>query len=188
MSAPVTQSTLRIGGAFWRLDASLAFRRHFPAINWNGSYSLFTGALDPWYRENVAPDYPELRDALAELLQKEQSLQEIVQLVGPDALQDAERLVIEVGRIIREDFLQQNAYHEVDAYCSMPKAYGIMRMILSFYKEAEAAIRRGVSIDEVLALPVLERIGRARYTPEADFPRYLEETLKEIEGAFKALA
>ncbi|MGC8876180.1 V-type ATP synthase subunit A [Thermus sp.] len=188
MSEPVTQSTLRIVGAFWRLDASLAFRRHFPAINWNGSYSLFTPALDPWYRENVAEDYPELRDAISELLQREAGLQEIVQLVGPDALQDAERLVIEVGRIIREDFLQQNAYHEVDAYCSMRKAYGIMKMILSFYKEAEAAIKRGVSMDEILQLPVVERIGRARYVSEEEFPAYLEEAMKEIQGAFKALA
>lgn len=91
----------------------------------------------------MAEDYPELRDAISELLQREAGLQEIVQLVGPDALQDAERLVIEVGRIIREDFLQQNAFHEVDAYCSMRKAYGIMKMILAFYKEAEAAIKRG---------------------------------------------
>jgi V/A-type H+-transporting ATPase subunit A len=166
----------------------LAFRRHFPAINWNGSYSLFTGALDPWYRQNVAPDYPELRDAISELLQREAGLQEIVQLVGPDALQDAERLVIEVGRIIREDFLQQNAYHEIDAYCSMGKAYGIMKMILTLYKEAEAAIRRGVNIDEILALPVIERIGRARYVSEEEFPRYFEEAMREIEGAFKALA
>jgi V/A-type H+-transporting ATPase subunit A len=93
-----------------------------------------------------------------------------------------------VGRIIREDFLQQNAYHEIDAYCSMRKAYGIMKMILTLYKEAEAAIRRGVSIDEILALPVVERIGRARYVSEEEFPRYFEEAMREIEGAFKALA
>ena len=136
----------------------------------------------------MAEDYPELRDAISELLQREAGLQEIVQLVGPDALQDAERLVIEVGRIIREDFLQQNAFHEVDAYCSMRKAYGIMKMILAFYKEAEAAIKRGVSIDEILQLPVVERIGRARYVSEEEFPAYFEEAMKEIQGAFKALA
>ncbi|AEB12335.1 V-type ATP synthase subunit A [Marinithermus hydrothermalis] len=188
MSEPVTQSTLRIVGAFWRLDASLAFRRHFPAINWNGSYSLFTGILEPWYRENVAEDYPEVRNAISELLQREASLAEVVQLVGPDALQDAERLVIEVGRIIREDFLQQNAFDEIDAYCSMKKAYGIMRMILDFYTEAEAAIKRGVSIDEIIQHPVVERIGRARYVSEDKFPAYLEEVLKEIASAFKQVA
>ena len=135
MSEPVTQSTLRIAGAFWRLDASLAYRRHFPAINWNGSYSLYMPLLDRWYRENLEPDYPETRDAISQLLQQEASLQEMVQLVGPDALQDQERLVIEVGRTIREDFLQQDAFHENDASCSMEKAQGIMRMILNFYRQ-----------------------------------------------------
>ena len=116
MSEPVTQSTLRIAGAFWMLDASLAYRRHFPAINWNGSYSLYIHLLEGWYRQNVDPEFPERRDAIGRLLQQEASLQEMVQLVGPDALQDHERLVIEVGRIVREDFLQQDGFHEIDAF------------------------------------------------------------------------
>ncbi len=185
MSEPVTQSTLRIVGAFWRLDASLAYRRHFPAINWNGSYSLFAGALDRWYRTQVAEDYPEKRSAISELLQKEASLQEVVQLVGPDALQDAERLVIEVGRLIREGFLQQNAFDEVDAYCSLKKAYGMMRMILELYKAAGAAIEAGVPVEEVIAHPVMEKISRARYVPEGEFEGYLESVLEEIATAFK---
>jgi V/A-type H+-transporting ATPase subunit A len=185
MSEPVTQSTLRIAGAFWLLDASLAYRRHFPAINWNGSYSLYIQQLDHWYRENLDPDYPELRNALHELLQREASLQEMVQLVGPDALQDHERLVIEMGRIVREDFLQQNAFHEIDACCSLRKAQGIMRMVTTLHQAAETALKEGVTIDEIIQNPVLGKIGRARYTPEEDFQTYLDGVLSEIAGAFR---
>jgi V/A-type H+-transporting ATPase subunit A len=185
MSEPVTQSTLRIAGAFWWLDASLAYRRHFPAINWNGSYSLYLHLLDGWYREHVDPDYPELRDAVGQLLQQEASLQEMVQLVGPDALQDHERLVIEVGRIVREDFLQQDGFHEIDAYCSMAKSYGIMGMVMAFRREAEAALKAGVIIDEIIQNPVLEKIARARYIAEEEFQTYLEEVLQGIANAFK---
>ena len=185
MSEPVTQSTLRIAGAFWQLDAVLAYRRHFPAINWSGSYSLYIQLLDRWSRENVDPDYPEMRDAIRELLQREASLQEMVQLVGPDALQDHDRLIIEVGRILREDFLQQNGFHEIDAYCSMTKAYGVMRMVTTLYRAAEPALEEGVSIDEIIQNPVLQKIARARYTPEKDFQTYLEGVLSEIAEAFK---
>jgi len=185
MSEPVTQSTLRIAGAFWQLDASLAYRRHFPAINWSGSYSLYIQLLDHWYRENLDPNYPEMRDAIRELLQREASLQEMVQLVGPDALQDHERLIIEVGRILREDFLQQNGFHEIDAYCSMKKAYGIMRMVTTLYQAAEKALKEGVAIDKIIQNPVLQKIARARYTPEKDFQIYLEGVLNDIDGAWQ---
>ncbi|MHB9075379.1 MAG: V-type ATP synthase subunit A [Desulfobaccales bacterium] len=184
MSEPVTQSTLRIAGAFWRLDASLAYRRHFPAIHWNGSYSLYMPLLAQWYRENLEPDYPEMRDALSRLLQQEASLQEMVQLVGPDALQDQERLIIEVGRIIREDFLQQDAFHENDASCSMEKAQGIIRMILSFHQHAEKALKTGISIDDLIQNPVLGKIARARFTAEDRFQAYRDEVLGEIDAAF----
>jgi len=184
MSEPVTQSTLRIAGAFWWLDASLAFRRHFPAVNWNGSYSLYLHPLDEWYREHVDPDYPGLRDAVGQLLQQEASLQEMVQLVGPDALQDHERLIIEVGRIVREDFLEQDGFHEVDASCSMGKACGMMRMMVAFHREAEKALKAGAPIDEIIQNPVLEKIARARYTAEEAFGGYLEEVLAEIGRAF----
>jgi V/A-type H+-transporting ATPase subunit A len=186
MSEPVTQSTLRIAGAFWQLDASLAYRRHFPAINWNGSYSLYMHLLDHWYRENVDPEYPQLRDAVGQLLQQEAALQEMVQLVGPDALQDHERLVIEVGRIIREDFLQQNGFDEIDAYCSMQKSYGIMQMVMTLQRQAEAALKAGVLIDEIIQNPVLEKITRARYTAEDRFQSYLQDVLAEIAAAFRS--
>jgi V/A-type H+-transporting ATPase subunit A len=185
MSEPVTQSTLRIAGAFWQLDASLAYRRHFPAINWNGSYSLYIDLLDRWYHENLDPDYSELRDAMGRLLQQEVALQEMVQLVGPDALQDHERLIIEVGRIIREDFLQQNGFHEIDAYCSMGKAQGIMRMITRFHHQADKALKAGTPIDDIIQHPVLEKIARARYISEEGFGDTLEALLSEIDDAFR---
>jgi V/A-type H+-transporting ATPase subunit A len=180
MSEPVTQSTLRIAGTFWRLDASLAYRRHFPAINWNGSYSLYEHILEGWYRDNIDHKYLKLRDSLGQLLQKEAALQEMVQLVGPDALQDHERLVIEIGRIIREDFLQQDAFHENDAYCSMRKAYGMMRMILHFFWQAEELLNEGLSIDRIIQNPVVAKIGRARYMAEGSFQAYLEEVMAEM--------
>ncbi|BDP42723.1 V-type ATP synthase alpha chain [Deinococcus aetherius] len=185
MSEPVTQATLRITGAFWRLDAGLARRRHFPAINWNGSYSLFTPILDSWYRENVGRDFPELRQRISNILQQEASLQEVVQLVGPDALQDQERLVIEAGRMLRQDFLQQNGFDPVDASASMPKNYGLMKMMLKFYDEAEAALRQGATIDEIIQNPVIEKLSRARYVPEAEFMAYGEGVMDELDRTFK---
>ena len=166
------------------MDASLAYRRHFPAIHWNGSYSLYMPLLEQWYREHLEADYPEMRDALSQLLQQEASLQEMVQLVGPDALQDQERLIIEVGRIIREDFLQQDAFHENDAYCSMEKAQGIMRMILSLQRQAEKALGTGVPIDDLIQNPVLGKIARARFVAADRFQAYRDEVLGEIDAAF----
>ena len=185
MSEPVTQSTLRIAGAFWRLDASLAYRRHFPAISWNGSYSLYMPLLSQWYRDNLEPDYPEMRDSISRVLQQEASLQEMVQLVGPDALQDQERLIIEVGRIIREDFLQQDAFHENDAYCSMEKALGIMKIILSFYRQAEKALGTGVPIDDLIQNPILGKIAQARFISSDGFQAYRDAVLVEIGAAFR---
>lgn len=187
MSEPVTQATLRITGAFWRLDAGLARRRHFPAINWNGSYSLFTPILDKWYRANVAEDFPELRQRISTLLQQEASLQEVVQLVGPDALQDQERLIIEAGRMLRQDFLQQNGFDPVDASASMPKNHGLMTMMLKFYDQAEAALKGGATIDEIIQNPVIEKLSRARYVAEGEFPAYRDGLLSELDSTFKAV-
>ena len=187
-SEPVTQATLRITGCFWALDASLARRRHFPAINWNRSYSLFTGILEDWYAENIAPDFSQLRDRAVTLLQRENELQEVVQLVGPDALQDQERLIIEIGRILRQDFLQQNGFDPVDASCSMPKAYGMLQMMLKFYDQAQEALRGGATIDDILQDEVTEKINRARYTPEDEFEAYKENVLGELENAFAVAA
>ncbi len=183
-SEPVTQATLRITGCFWALDASLARRRHFPAINWNRSYSLFTGILEEWYAENVAKDYGDLRDRAVTLLQREAELQEVVQLVGPDALQDQERLVIEVGRILRQDFLQQNGFDPVDASCSMPKAYGLLQMMISLNDQARRALDGGATVDDILKNEVVEKVSRARYVPEDEFEAYKASTLKELENAF----
>ena len=187
MSEPVTQATLRITGAFWRLDAGLARRRHFPAINWNGSYSLFTPILDSWYRANVGEDFPELRQRIGNLLQQEAALQEVVQLVGPDALQDNERLIIEAGRMLRQDFLQQNGFDPVDASASMPKNYGLMKMFLKFYDQAEVALKDGATIDEIVQSPVIEKLARARYTAEGDFAAYRDDVLGELDTTFKGV-
>ena len=187
-SEPVTQSTLRITGCFWALDASLARRRHFPAINWNRSYSLFTDILEEWYRENVAEDFPELRDRAVNLLQRESDLQEVVQLVGPDALQDQERLIVEVGRIIRQDFLQQNGFDEVDASCSLGKAHGMLEMMIKFNDTARKAIEEGATVDDILGADVIERLNRARYVPEDEFDTYKEETLEQLDNAFAVAA
>ncbi len=185
-SEPVTQATLRITGCFWALDASLARRRHFPAINWNRSYSLFGDILEDWYREHVAQDYPELVERAVVLLQRESDLQEVVQLVGPDALQDQERLVIEAGRILRQDFLQQNGFDPVDASCSLEKAYGMLQMMLKFYDVARAALEQGATVDEILAQPVVERINRSRYVPEDEFVAYRDSVLEAL-GSDRAL-
>jgi V/A-type H+/Na+-transporting ATPase subunit A len=187
-SEPVTQATLRITGCFWALDASLARRRHFPAINWNRSYTLFGGILEPWYRENVAEDFPELVESAVGLLQRESDLQEVVQLVGPDALQDQERLIIEAGRILRQDFLQQNGFDPVDASCSMSKATGMLRMMLKFYDVAKVALDKGATVDDILADPVVERINRSRYVEEEKFDAYRDEVLSALDGAFAVAA
>jgi V/A-type H+-transporting ATPase subunit A len=183
-SEPVTQATLRITGCFWALDASLARRRHFPAINWNRSYSLFKDGLDAWYRENVAEDFPDQVDRAVDLLQREADLQEVVQLVGPDALQDAERLVIEAGRILRQDFLQQNGFDPVDASCSLEKAYGMLQMMLKLYDRAREALSSGATIDELLGDPVIEKVNRARYVAEDEFPAYRDQVLAQLDESF----
>ncbi len=183
-SEPVTQATLRITGCFWALDASLARRRHFPAINWNRSYSLFKDGLEEWYRENVAQDFPDLVDRAVDLLQREADLQEVVQLVGPDALQDAERLVIEIGRILRQDFLQQNGFDPVDASCTLEKAYGMLQMMLKLYDKAREAVSAGSTVEELLGDPVIEKVNRARYVSEDEFPAYRDQVIAQLSESF----
>jgi V/A-type H+/Na+-transporting ATPase subunit A len=187
-SEPVTQATLRITGCFWALDASLARRRHFPAINWNRSYSLFVDILEDWYRENVAQDYPDVVERAVVLLQRESDLQEVVQLVGPDALQDQERLVIETGRILRQDFLQQNGFDPIDASCTLDKAYGMLQMMLKFYDVARSALEGGATVDEILANPVVEKINRSRYVAEDDFPAYRDDVMQALDEGFAVAA
>ncbi|HEV8353560.1 MAG TPA: V-type ATP synthase subunit A [bacterium] len=184
-SEPVTQATLRITGTFWALDDKLASRRHFPAINWLRSYSLYMDLLRDWYKEHMPPDYEEVRDRSGQLLQREAELQEIVQLVGPDALQDDQRMVIEAGKMLREDFLQQNAFTD-DAHCPLEKSYGILKAILSFYDEANTALKRGMLLDEILNLKQIEEIGRMKDVPKDEFDGYLASWLKGLPEAFGA--
>lgn len=186
LSEPVTQSTLRIVGTFWSLDAQLAYRRHFPAINWNRSYSLYESLLTPWYTKNVAEDFADQRGWVSAMLAREASLQEVVQLVGPDALQDQERLVIETGKMIREYFLQQSAFSDVDASSSLEKDYWMIRGIRAFNELAVAALERGREIDEIINLPQIEQIARFKEVPNDKFRAYIDTFLRALPGAFEA--
>lgn len=169
LSEPVTQNTLRISKVFWALDSSLADKRHFPSIDWLQSYSLYVESISGWWNTNIGEDWRELRDKAMVLLQKESELQEIVQLVGPDALPDRERITLETTRMLREDFLQQNAYHEVDTYCAPVKQYGMLKTIVMFQEHATAALERGAESGKIIALGVKEDIGKMKYIPEAEF-------------------
>jgi V/A-type H+-transporting ATPase subunit A len=175
-SEPVTQNTLRIVKTFWALDSDLAERRHFPAINWNDSYSLYTEQLDPWFRENVAEDWPELRQWAVDVLDEEDELQEIVQLVGKDALPDDQRLTLDVAQYIREAFLQQNALHDVDTYCEPEKSYRTMSAIKTYNDEAFAALDAGVPVDEITDIDAAPRLNRIGTTEEWD------EMIDELEA------
>ena len=166
ISEPVSQATLRIVKVFWGLDSSLAYKRHFPAINWLTSYSLYTDMLSDWFKENVKDDWMELRGRLMSLLQDEAELEEIVKLVGMDALSAPDRLKLEVARSIREDYLHQNAFHETDTYSSLDKQYYMMTVILEFYDKSLAALSDGADINKIVAMPVREKIGRLKYAAE----------------------
>ena len=181
LSEPVTQSTLRIVKVFWGLDARLAESRHFPAINWLLSYSLYAERLDEFFAANAGPEWPTYRRDSMRLLQKESELEEIVRLVGIDALSPADRLALETAKSMREDFLHQNAFHEVDTYTSLPKQYRIMRLILTFDKEAQAAMQRGIPLERLLELPVRVEIARAKYLPETEIDLFdaIEARIRE---------
>ena len=169
ISEPVTQSTLRIVKVFWGLDAQLAYQRHFPSVNWLTSYSLYADKIDAWMNENVSDDWSKLRVEAMSLLQEEANLQEIVRLVGIDALSERDRLKLEVAKSIREDYLQQNAFHEVDTYASLDKQYKMLKLILSFKVEAERALDAGVYLNKILALDeVRDRIARSKYIHEEE--------------------
>jgi V/A-type H+-transporting ATPase subunit A len=184
-SEPVTQSTLRIVGTFWALDASLAQRRHFPAINWNRSYSLYAEMLGGWLGQHVSQDFAAVRQRASELLQQEAALQEVVQLVGPDALQDNERMVIEVGKMLREDYLQQHAFSEIDGHCSLDKGYWMLRGILALYDEARKAIEHGtMHINDILNLPQLEQCARFKEVPKDKFKSHVDEFMAGLHQAF----
>ena len=176
ISEPVSQATLRIVKVFWSLDSSLAYKRHFPAINWLTSYSLYLDTMEKWFDANVAPDWVELRTKLMRLLQDEAELEEIVQLVGMDALSSPDRLKLEAARSIREDFLHQNAFDEVDTYTSLEKQHDMMLLIVQYYEKAQAALSGGMDIETLISLPVREQIGRFKYTD----PDQVRETFEQV--------
>ena len=187
-SEPVSQATLRIVKVFWGLDSNLAYKRHFPAINWLTSYSLYLDNVSDWFNNTVAPDWMEDRQKMMSLLQEEAELEEIVQMVGMDALSPVDRLKMEAARSIREDFLHQNSFHEVDTYTPLRKQYLMMKLVLAFYEQSMEALNKGASMNALLGMAVREKIGRYKYTTtenvETEYEKILEELKEEIAGAF----
>ena len=182
ISEPVSQATLRIVKVFWGLDSSLAYKRHFPAINWLTSYSLYADSLADWFNGNVKPDWFKLRGRLMAILQEEAELEEIVKLVGMDALSAPDRLKLEAARSIREDYLHQNAFDDTDTYTSLNKQYLMMELILAFYDRSLAALNKGASIEKIVSMPSRERIGRFKYTPENNIDSEYTEILAELDS------
>ena len=180
ISEPVSQATLRIVKVYWGLDSALAYKRHFPAINWLTSYSLYVDNMGRWFDENVAPDWMELRQRLMSLLQDEAQLEEIVKMVGMDALSAPDRLKMEAARSIREDFLHQNSFHEIDTYTPLRKQYLMMRLVLAFYDQCSEALKNGSSINDLLKMAVRERIGRYKYTPDEKIETEYEAVKAEL--------
>ena len=182
ISEPASQATLRIVKVFWGLDADLAHQRHFPAINWLTSYSLYLDSIGPWFDENVAPDWMSTRQKLMSLLQDEDSLNEIVKMVGMDALSPQDRLKMEAARSIREDFLHQNSFDEIDTYTSLGKQYNMMKLVYAFYDLGTKALDQGANINDIVKMETRERIGRYKYTVEAK----VEEEYKKISDELAA--
>jgi len=183
-SEPITQNTLRVVGTFWALDTNLAYRRHFPSVNWIKSYSLYLDSIAEWYGQKLSRDWRDLRDKAMYLLQKEVELQEIVQLVGPDALPDSEKAILEVTRMIREDFLQQSAYSDTDSFCPIEKQYLMLKVIISYYEQVSLAMNRGVSLRQVQALPLRATIGRMK---EVGDPEAIRKMIDESRDMLTAL-
>ena len=180
ISEPVSQATLRIVKVFWGLDSALAYKRHFPAINWLNSYSLYLDDMEKWFNAKVAPDWMENRQKMMSLLQEEAELEEIVKMVGMDALSPSDRLKMEAARSIREDFLHQNSFHEVDTYTSLKKQHMMMKLVMAFYEQAVAALAEGASLQKLISMPVREQIGRFKYTHEDQLDSAYEEVKKEL--------
>ena len=188
ISEPVSQATLRIVKVFWGLDSALAYKRHFPAINWLTSYSLYVDNMANWFNEEVAADWMEDRQKMMTILQEEAELNEIVQMVGMDALSPTDRLKMEAARSIREDFLHQNSFHEIDTYTPLRKQYLMMKLVLAFYEKSVDALNKGADMNALIAMPVREKIGRYKYTTDADieseYKNVEEELDKEVAVAF----
>ncbi len=186
ISEPVSQATLRIVKVFWGLDASLAYKRHFPAVNWLTSYSLYIDTMSKWYNTNVASNWMECRSRIMQILQEEAELEEIVKLVGMDALSSPDRLKLEAARSIREDFLHQNAFHETDTYTPLEKQHMMMNLVLAFFDRSIIALEKGAKIDDVVSMPVRERIGRFKYVEtenlQSNYDDILNTLNKELEN------
>jgi len=179
-SEPMTQNSLRITGAFWALDTGLAHRRHFPAISWTKSYSLYLRSIQESYRERISEEFPRLRDEAMAVLQREAELQEIVQLVGPDALPENERLILEVARMLREDYLQQFAFDEIDAFCPLQKQYIMLKAIMTYYTKGQEALRRGAALSQLNSLPYKEEIARLKKIPPDEAPARIGELVERM--------
>ncbi|NLJ41601.1 MAG: V-type ATP synthase subunit A [Clostridiales bacterium] len=186
ISEPVTQATLRIVKVFWRLDSALASSRHFPAINWLESYSLYLDRVNQWMGDHVSDDWNELRAEAMRLLIKEAELDEIVRLVGIDALSLRDRLILETARSLREDYLHQNAFHDVDTFTDLNKQYKILKLIMEFNELGQKALESGAELDKIIYLPIRERIGRAKYTPEEEID-VLDEIMEELQKEMSSL-
>ena len=183
-SEPVTQSTMRVTGALWALDSSLAQRRHYPAINWHKSYSLYFERLSGWYGENINERWPELRKTLTEVLERESELQEVVQLVGPDALQERDRWILEISRMLRDGFLQQNAMSDNDATCPLPKQFGMLDLLVQYYNRGLEALQADVPLNELTGLSVREDLSRLGEIPASEFDEKKAELEESLESAF----
>lgn len=182
-SEPITQNTLRVVGTFWALDTSLAYRRHFPSVDWIKSYSLYLDSIGDWYVEHVARDWRELREKAMYLLQKEVELQEIVQLVGPDALPESEKAILDVTRMIREDFLQQSAYSDTDSFCPVEKQYLMLKVIMEYYENVNVAMGKGVSLRQIQNLPLKAGIGRMKDVQDVEAIRkMMDDNRQQIAG------
>lgn len=187
ISEPVSQATLRIVKVFWGLDSSLAYKRHFPAINWLNSYSLYTDTVSGWFEENVGSDWMALRARLMLLLQEEAELDEIVKMVGMDALSPSDRMKLEAARSIREDYLHQNAFHEVDTYTPLKKQYLMMKLILNYYDVCVEALQKGAEAEALSAMPVREDIGRFKYASNDEADSKFEEIIAETDRQAKEI-
>jgi len=181
-SEPVTQNSLRIAGTFWGLDAKLAYSRHFPAINWLTSYTLYLDLLKPWLIKELGQEFLDLRAQMQSILQKEDDLRKIVQLVGKESLSDPDKLVLEAARVIREDFLRQSAYHPIDAYCPLKKQYYMLKAIIEFYEHCKGLLGR-VPYEEIMKLPGWEKLAKMRYIPNDQIETEFEKLLKELTAA-----
>ncbi len=186
-SEPVTQNTLRIVKVFWALDKALAERRHFPAISWLTSYSLYFDSLQQWYQKDIAEDWVELRREAMQILQRDEELREIVMLVGPDALSESQRVTLEAARMLKEDFLVQSAVHPVDSYSPLNKSHNMIKIIMRFYRGMLGAIEKGIPLQRVIELPVKDEIARMKIQAPEDFDSFSNEFLKKIDVEFTEL-